>query len=244
MFRICTISDANTSIQAGRPKISPLLVDCANGVGYIAADKVKKYLGDTLSLILENTSTATAGALNNSCGADYVKTTQRLPPSLNGKLTPVQRGCSLDGDADRLIYFYIDEKRQFRMLDGDKIASLVATFIVDLVRAAGLQGQIKVGTVQTAYANGSSTKFLAQVSILNSDLTSSDCTTLHSVCLSNVFRPALNTSTMLRRVLMLASTSKQMVMEPCFSLETRKRLWKNTSQRLLLSKPLSTISLT
>jgi phosphoacetylglucosamine mutase len=67
------------------------------------------------------------------------------------------------------MYFYIDEKRQFRMLDGDKIASLVATFIVDLVKAAGLQGQIKVGTVQTAYANGSSTKFLSQVSLLVED---------------------------------------------------------------------------
>jgi phosphoacetylglucosamine mutase len=145
-----------------------LLVDCANGVGSIAAEKLKEYLGDKLSLILENASTTTAGALNNSCGADFVKTTQRLPPSLNGKLAPVQRGCSLDGDADRLMYFYIDEKRQFRMLDGDKIASLVATFIVDLAKAAGLQGQIKVGIVQTAYANGSSTKYLAQVSLLDS----------------------------------------------------------------------------
>ncbi len=57
------------------------------------------------------------------------------------------------------MYFYMNEKRQFRMLDGDKIASLVAAFIVDLVRLAGLQNMIRVGIVQTAYANGASTKY-------------------------------------------------------------------------------------
>lgn len=132
-------------------------------MGSIAAEKLRDYLGDTLPLILENTSITTPGVLNHACGADYVKTTQRLPPSLNGKLTPTQRGCSLDGDADRLMYFYIDEKRQFRMLDGDKIATLVAAFIVDLIKASGLQGRIRVGVVQTAYANGASTKYLSQV---------------------------------------------------------------------------------
>lgn len=47
----------------------------------------------------------------------------------------------------------------FRLLDGDKIATLLAAFIIDLVNASGLAGDIKVGVVQTAYANGSSTRF-------------------------------------------------------------------------------------
>jgi phosphoacetylglucosamine mutase len=62
------------------------------------------------------------------------------------------------------MYFYLDERGQFHMLDGDKIAALVAAFIVDLVKTAGLDGEIKLGVVQTAYANGSSTKYLAEVS--------------------------------------------------------------------------------
>ena len=49
------------------------------------------------------------------------------------------------------------------MLDGDKIAALVAGFIVDLVKTANLDSEIKVGVVQTAYANGSSTKYLVEV---------------------------------------------------------------------------------
>jgi len=109
-----------------------------------------------------NTATDTKGALNNNCGADYVKTSQKLPPSIDHLLEPGQRGCSLDGDADRLIYFYVDDRRQFRMLDGDKIAVLIADFIVELVENSGLKGMIKVGIVQTAYANGNSTKYLSQ----------------------------------------------------------------------------------
>lgn len=47
------------------------------------------------------------------------------------------------------------------MLDGDRIASLAASFIVDLIRSADLQESgIKVGVVQTAYANGASTKYI------------------------------------------------------------------------------------
>ena len=52
------------------------------------------------------------------------------------------------------------------MLDGDKIATLVAAFIVDLVKLANLDSEIKVGVVQTAYANGASTKYLEEVSLL------------------------------------------------------------------------------
>jgi phosphoacetylglucosamine mutase len=78
------------------------------------------------------------------------------------QLKPGQRACSLDGDADRLIYYYLDDRNQFHLLDGDKIAALVAAFIVELVKATGLEDSIKVGVVQTAYANGASTKYLSE----------------------------------------------------------------------------------
>ena len=152
-------------MQAGKPAPSPLIIDCANGVGAQAAAELAKYLGDSLPLVLHNTDTTTPGALNHQCGADFVKTQQKLPPSLASHLKPGQRACSLDGDADRLIYFYLDERGQFHMLDGDKIAALVAAFIVDLVRAAGLEEQVRVGIVQTAYANGGSTKYLSEVGL-------------------------------------------------------------------------------
>ena len=133
-------------------------------VGAPAAEKLAEHLGDTLKIITHNTAITTAGALNNDCGADYVKTKQKLPPSLSSVLNPGQRGCSLDGDADRLIYYYMDQRGQFHMLDGDKIAALVAAAIEELVSWAGLKGELAVGVVQTAYANGNSTKYLEDVS--------------------------------------------------------------------------------
>ena len=147
-----------------RARPSPLIIDCANGVGALAAATLAEYVGDALPLVLQNTAITTPGALNNTCGADYVKTSQKLPPSLVSCLKAGQRGCSLDGDADRLMYYYLDERGHFHMLDGDKIAALVAAFIVELVKIAGLEHQVKVGVVQTAYANGASTKYLSEVS--------------------------------------------------------------------------------
>lgn len=47
------------------------------------------------------------------------------------------------------------------MLDGDKIATLAASFIADLVKAAGL-ADLRIGVVQTAYANGSSTAYITK----------------------------------------------------------------------------------
>ncbi|KAI0375077.1 phosphoacetylglucosamine mutase [Pilatotrama ljubarskyi] len=155
-------STAFKKLVAGKPAIPPLVVDCANGVGAIVGEKLAEHLGDTLKLILRNTAIDKAGALNNACGADFVKTSQRLPPSLASVLKPGQRACSLDGDADRLIYYYLDDRSQFHMLDGDKIAALVAAFIVELTKSAGLDGEIQVGIVQTAYANGGSTKYLSE----------------------------------------------------------------------------------
>jgi phosphoacetylglucosamine mutase len=143
-----------------------MLIDCANGVGALAAKTLNDFLGESLILELKNTCIESPETLNKDCGADYVKVNQKLPPSLTSELGPGQRGCSLDGDADRLIYYYLDDSGKFRMLDGDKITTLVASFIVRLVKDAGLedtQEEIKVGVVQTAYANGSSTKYLSEV---------------------------------------------------------------------------------
>ncbi|KAG1862233.1 phosphoacetylglucosamine mutase [Suillus subluteus] len=153
------LSDAFKKLLAGKPTPPPLLIDCANGVGALMAERFKAYLGGIFNINLVNADLHTPGALNNSCGADFVKVNQKLPPSIT--LQPGQRACSLDGDADRLMYYYADERGQFHMLDGDKITTLVASYIVELVKASGLDEQIKVGVVQTAYANGSSTKYLS-----------------------------------------------------------------------------------
>lgn len=70
------------------------------------------------------------------------------------------RCCSLDGDADRLVYYYVNESGSFVLLDGDKIAALSAGYLNELIQSVStLKGKIEIGVVQTAYANGNSTRY-------------------------------------------------------------------------------------
>ena len=111
------------------------------------------------------------------CGADFVKTNQRAPPS--SKAGPNDRCCSLDGDADRVVYYFKDANNVFRLLDGDRIATLVASFLGDLVRHSGLSDTVKIGVVQTAYANGAATNYVEQNLKLKVDCTPTGVKYLH-----------------------------------------------------------------
>lgn len=77
-----------------------------------------------------------ATALNSNCGADFVKVQQKRPenfPNDAGK-----RCISVDGDADRIVYFYTDNSGIFHLLDGDRIATL-----------SKYQMQLKIVSVQS-----------------------------------------------------------------------------------------------
>lgn len=69
----------------------------------------------------------------------------------------------MDGDADRVVYYYVDESKAFHLLDGDRIATLGALFIAEMARNAGIAEKLKIGVVQTAYANGASTEYIEKV---------------------------------------------------------------------------------
>uniref|UniRef100_A0A914HJ97 Phosphoacetylglucosamine mutase n=1 Tax=Globodera rostochiensis TaxID=31243 RepID=A0A914HJ97_GLORO len=161
-----------------------LFVDCANGVGSLW---VHKYLGpvdvhsatghlteassvEPVQLNILNTDTDSL-LLNDQCGADFVKIHVKLPTNFDS-VPPNARCVSLDGDADRLIYFYSmvgDEPGggggRVVLLDGDHIAALFARFIAEQFSAAERLGQkiaLTFGIVQTAYANGNSTRFFSE----------------------------------------------------------------------------------
>ncbi|MCJ1312667.1 Phosphoacetylglucosamine Mutase [Agyrium rufum] len=137
-------------------------VDCANGVGGPKLRKLMEYLpkgGEGgIEIKVVNDNVVQPEKLNHQCGADFVKTGQRAPPS--SQAVPLQRCASLDGDADRIVYYFIDKDDNFRLLDGDRIATLAALFIGDLAKSAGMMEKLKVGVVQTAYANGASTEYI------------------------------------------------------------------------------------
>ncbi|KAK3679488.1 Phosphoacetylglucosamine Mutase [Recurvomyces mirabilis] len=166
--------------RATKPPSSPVTVDCANGVGAPKMKKLLEYLPkDILKINVVNDKIESAKDLNFQCGADYVKTSQRVPKDFDGK--PYDRWCSLDGDADRIIYYFVEDGSVFRLLDGDRIATLAASFIGDLVRKSGLEDAITIAIVQTAYANGASTKYVEQTLKLKVEFTNTGVKHLHHV---------------------------------------------------------------
>ncbi|BDD60682.1 hypothetical protein MAP00_005783 [Monascus purpureus] len=159
------LAEAFKRVMKGVKVKGGLTVDCANGVGGPKLRELVKYLPSAeaggVNIKVVNDDVINPDRLNFECGADFVKTKQRAPPS--SKAGVLDRCASLDGDADRLIYYFIDESNVFRMLDGDRISTLAASFIGDLARNAGIAQKLKIGVVQTAYANGSSTDYIEKV---------------------------------------------------------------------------------
>lgn len=152
------IAKAFKEIFVGPTKID-ITIDAANGIG---APKVKDLLDDFLSkeisYTLVNGHYDIPSKLNLDCGADYVKTNQKLPNTISPEANKLY--ASFDGDADRLICYYQSET-EFRLLDGDKLATLMALFFQKLFKHLLLK--LNIGVVQTAYANGSSTDYVEKV---------------------------------------------------------------------------------
>lgn len=161
------LGKAYLAATEGLPAPVPLAVDCANGVGAKALQGLMRHVpAERLPLIPLRTEMHAPGKLNDQCGADFVKTQQKLPTGYASEdaVKPNALLCSYDGDADRIVFYYLSgpasDAASFHLLDGDKIASLAADYLSELVKTAGLD--IKLGCVQTAYANGASTKYLSE----------------------------------------------------------------------------------
>ncbi len=175
------MSKAYAKAMKGRKAEGHVTVDCANGVGGPKLKELIKFLPSVqeggVDIKVVNDDTANPDRLNfqvmtlvrqhprstsltAQCGADFVKTQQRAPPS--SQAAPLARCASLDGDADRIVYYFVHSDGSFRLLDGDKIAILAALFIGELARSAGIADQLRIGVVQTAYANGASTDYITK----------------------------------------------------------------------------------
>ncbi|KAI3523749.1 hypothetical protein L1887_02122 [Cichorium endivia] len=100
------------------------------------------------------------GVLNEGVGADYVQKEKVFPQGFGPSDVGI-RCASLDGDADRFVYFTIipNGNNKINLVDGDKILSLFALYIKQQLTNLD-EHQPRVGVIQTAYANGASTKYL------------------------------------------------------------------------------------
>ncbi|KAI6071396.1 Phosphoacetylglucosamine mutase [Aix galericulata] len=133
-----------------------LKIDCANGIGALKLSEMQPYLPKEVLVHIYNDGTKEK--LNHLCGADFVKVHQKPPKGLDMK--PNERCCSFDGDADRIVYYYTDTAGHFHLIDGDKIATLISIFLKELLAKVGQT--LKMAVIQTAYANGSSTRYLEE----------------------------------------------------------------------------------
>lgn len=152
-----------------------LSLDGANGIGALKVREMDNHLAKELQISLYNDGSN--GKLNFQCGADFVKVQQKAP--IGFEIKPGERCCSFDGDADRIVYYYIDSEAQFHLLDGDKIATLISTYLKELLTQAGLN--LNMAVVQTAYANGSSTRYLEDNMRLTVKCTKTGVKHLHHV---------------------------------------------------------------
>tara|TARA_B100000524_G_C23638847_1_gene365913 strand:- start:660 stop:1667 length:1008 start_codon:yes stop_codon:yes gene_type:complete len=116
-----------------------LLIDCANGVGYLALKDFK------IDLNLINTDINNYEKLNNNCGSDFVISENEFPSNfINNKL-----GCSLDGDADRFIFYFNDNG--LKILDGDYIGAL---YLLSILKHNELMNlDCSIGYIHSPYTN-------------------------------------------------------------------------------------------
>lgn len=147
-----------------------LVVDGANGVGGAKLQILHKLL-NVLDIEVRNSS-EDEGVLNDGVGADYVQKEKVAPRGFGSKDAGI-RCASLDGDADRLVYFSVppESNAPIDLVDGDKILSLFAVFIREQLSFLNEKEDIKnfhksrLGIVQTAYANGASTNYLKHLGL-------------------------------------------------------------------------------
>lgn len=163
---------------------TPLVIDCACGVGYAHVQRLNQTLqglGARRLLLAKNSPDE--GPLNEGCGSEHVQK-HVMPPQWyadhdDDANNSNSYAASVDGDADRIVFF--SQVPKFTLLDGDKIAVLLCDFLQSQVSSVELALQhlqdspaptkkqksqappLKLGVVQTAYANGASTTYLKQI---------------------------------------------------------------------------------
>ncbi|KAI3892058.1 hypothetical protein MKX03_030892 [Papaver bracteatum] len=122
----------------------------------------------SLVIQVRNSGREGEGILNQGVGADFVQK-EKIVPSGFGQIDVGKRCASLDGDADRFVYFHVlpGNNNKIELVDGDKILSLFALFIKQQLAILNKEDghQVHIGIVQTAYANGASTDYLKKLGL-------------------------------------------------------------------------------
>ena len=123
-----------------------IVLDCANGAGYLAAPKLLKALG---AKVISNGVKPNGFNINDKCGSTYPSKIQSAVRRYKAHV-----GISFDGDADRIIMS--DEKG--KIIDGDQIIAMLA-------RRWKIKKILKGGVIGTLMSNYGLEKFLRKQKI-------------------------------------------------------------------------------
>lgn len=100
----------NNCLLNNLPEKEDIYVDCSNGVGGLKLDKftpIFKMLQK--NIIKVNYLKEKTDVLNVRCGSHYVHSKNEMPRNMQREKIIGKKCCSLDGDADRIVYFYVKE---------------------------------------------------------------------------------------------------------------------------------------
>ena len=183
--------DICSRLPASENKVH-LIIDASNGVGSLSIARTLDRINTLASasdmphsISYDIRNPAYSGPVNHNCGAEHVQKTVQPPVNVSAGTDIGHTICSLDGDADRIVFHgYINKGHssdisagsEWIMLDGDKIAALFVVLLKQTLEDAEpllhsttstttststntSHTNIRFGVVQTAYANGSSTAF-------------------------------------------------------------------------------------
>jgi len=149
--------------EAQTKERGPLWVDCAFGIGAPKIEAMAARMGGALELRVANKPGE--GELNLGCGAEHVQKGRVPPAGYEAPIADCRRACSVDGDADRIVFHYYTQQGEWKLLDGDKIAALCASFVRDELAALQLDAGLTIAVVQTAYANGAASSYMRSLGL-------------------------------------------------------------------------------
>jgi len=186
------LTEAFGDLVGNRVVPTPIIVDAAYGVGGPRFAELLAHLNRDkiiLRCTIRNSPTGAedkleeeAAMLNNGIGAEHVQKGRQFPQNtLRLPDEELTRCASFDGDADRIVYYQATEEGDFDLYDGDKIACLYTFFIQKQLAALpeDLTKGIRLGCVQTAYANGASSKYIREELKVSAPLTKTGVKHLH-----------------------------------------------------------------
>lgn len=132
------------------------IVDCANGIG---GKKMSELRHPSLTLL--NTSWTDHEKLNVNCSSDFVCSAKKMPHSVHLYNDDEKLRASLDGDADRVVFYYgTDEK--INILNGDYIAALIITYLSNVLQ--DYNEELTIGFVHTGYTNSACLEYIQKLS--------------------------------------------------------------------------------